>query len=100
MAALRISLEAGRRESSARMGGAASAAARLADVVRGARNLPAQPVVCQFAGTLAPKRAGRDAAARAQSLSRRPAAIHPRALIRISVRHRGGTPRERCLVEA
>src|SRR5213075_2607356 len=100
MGALRISLETRGLESSAGVGRAASAAARLANVVRCARNLPAQPLVCQFARTTPAQRAGRDATPRAQSVSRRSTEVRSRPIIRVSFHNRGGTPSDRRLVEA
>src|SRR5882724_270622 len=99
MAALRISLEAGRSESRAAMGGAAPAAAGLADVVRRAWDLPAQSMVRQLARASAPQRPRRDAAAGAQSVSRHSTSIRSREIVRVPFCIGGGTPRDRRLVE-
>src|ERR1700738_4699154 len=93
-------METGRFGAGPGMGRAPPAAARLADVVRRAWRLPAKSLVRQSAGTIASQHTGRDAAARAQSVPRQPAAICPRPTLRISVYHLGGTSRLRQLVEA
>src|SRR5207302_601922 len=85
---------------SAGVGCAASTAARLADVVRRAGELPAQPLVREPAGALAPQHPGRDPAARAQSFPGRSAALCPRPALRIPLRDLDGTSGHRRMVEA
>src|SRR3979490_2764805 len=82
------------------VGRTAPAAARLADVVRRAWQLPAKSLVRQSAGTSASQHPSCDPAARAQSVPGYAAPIYPRPALRISVCHLGGTSRLGCLVEA
>src|SRR5436190_22401332 len=82
------------------MGRAAPAAARLADVVRRARQLPAQSVVRQPARAFTSQHTGGDAAPRAQPVPGRAAQLRSREIIRLSFHERGGTASDAGVVEA
>src|SRR6516162_1221355 len=85
MAGIRVPIQTGRREPLPALGGSASTAARLANVVRRARQLSRQSVVCELRVS-ASRGIDRCAGPVAfEPISRRSAALHSRAGLRLSV---------------
>src|ERR1700730_10313823 len=93
-------METGRRETRAGLVRAASAEARLADVVRRAGKLRTQSMVSWIGLATVAKQTGSDSIARAQSIPKFSSALCSRAILRLSIHQCGGTPTIGRLVEA
>src|SRR5207249_6365247 len=92
-------MEAGRRNARAGLLRAASAAARLANVVRRARVVSTEPVVCSNGDFFVARQAGSRGAVRAQSISTKSAALRSRDGLSLPFHDSGGTPGNRRFVE-
>src|ERR1700693_2214635 len=79
---------------------AASAAARLANVVCRARLVSTEFMVCPNGDFLVARQTGSHGAVRAKSVSANSAALRSRNILPLSFHHSGGTSTNRGLVEA
>ena len=98
MARLRVQVQAGRRDAAAGVRGAAPAAARLADVVRGAEQLRRDAMVSGIARAPARGLASRARTAGAEPLPRASASVHPGDALRLPVHDGGGAKGNRGVV--
>ena len=85
MARIRLQIQARRPQTRTPLGPAASAQARLADVVRRARKLPGAALVREFHGSLARGPPGSSRVAGHESVPFLPSAVRPRTALRIQV---------------
>src|SRR5207244_10861483 len=92
-------MEAGRRESRARLVRTASTAAGLANVVRRSRLVSAESVVYSDGDFAVARQSGGRGALRTKSFSARPAAIRSRDTLPLSIHHCSRASTDRRLVE-
>src|SRR6266536_3878497 len=97
---LRVSMEARGRRAAAPLRRPASAAPRLADVVRGARDVSRKPLARQLPWTSPAGGAGSAAAARHESLSRRSAALCAHSPLSVPLHGPAVAPLDGSVVEA
>src|SRR5205807_7399253 len=99
LARVRIPLQAGRRATPSRVRGAASAPARLADVVRGAESVRGHAAVSAVPGAVAARISAGAGSAADQSLRRPSTEIRPGAALPLSLHDAGGATDDRGVVE-
>src|SRR5882672_9277003 len=92
-------MEAGRRDARARLVRAASAAARLANVVRRARLVSTEPVVCSDGDFPVARQTASHSAVRTESVSAKSATLRSRNFLSLPFHDGAGTSRNRRVVE-
>src|ERR1700736_5264175 len=98
MARLPLQIQTGRPRPRTKMGSASSTTARLADVVRGTRQLSREPMARQFHAAPARRFARCAGTAGHKSVPFGSAPLHSSAALRLQIHQHGRAPRDRKLV--